>query len=64
MSRKRRLSNSRSARLMRSAVAYDRLAAKAYHAGNMRLSGQYSEKSVRLRGQAERARRVNREGTP
>jgi len=42
------------ARAMRSAVAYDRLAAKATRAGRLRDARDFTAKAARLRGIAER----------
>lgn len=43
---------------MAKAVAYDRLSAKAYHAGNSAMSTRYWEKSMKLKEQVYRRRAV------
>lgn len=48
------MSNREHTRLMRQAVAYNRLAAKAHKAGNTRDYTRYIDKSLALRAKAER----------
>lgn len=50
----KRLSQKSSARLMRQAVAFDRLAAKALRANNDAAYSLYTRKSIDLRGRSSR----------
>ena len=54
---KRKVSNRPSARTMRRAVAYDRLAAKAHRAGNSAAFNMYLTRSQQLRRQADSQRK-------
>ena len=46
--------------MMRKAVAYDRLAAKAYRAGNTREWARYMKVSSQLKARSARAREAGR----
>lgn len=48
----RRRDNSPAGRLMRQAVAFDRLAAKAHHNGQHAAFSRYSQRSMQLKRQA------------
>jgi len=56
MIRRKRLPQDPASRLMRRAVAYDRLAAKAYRNGEHALMSSYMRRSSQLRDQASRIR--------
>jgi hypothetical protein len=60
MKRRKKVSNKPSAREMRRAVAFARLAAKAHHQGDSRGYCFYTDKFVKHRNRAERMKELGR----